>query len=166
MDKRQPQLLTREYLKQEIRDAFSKVRLGGGIGLWEGQSIDDYESPEQQSKSRGKDQKADWTKLSEDDLNDCYSSLSFFDAEGMRFHLPAYMCLAIDGMDQTDSVVFQLTGIDEYRLKRFELLNSAQREAIAHFLQWYMRQEDHEPHRDEIQAAIDSYWIAPRELAR
>ena len=53
-----------------------------------GQGLDDdYEDAATCEALRLTDEKDDWSKIAVADLNQCYSSLSFFDAEGMRFHL-------------------------------------------------------------------------------
>src|SRR5690242_3758393 len=91
-----------------IRNAFRGVTLGSGIGLWEGQAIDDYEDAETREKYRQRDEKCDWERLSIEDLNRCQSSLSFFDPEGMRFHLPAFVIAEIE--DKMDiGCIFHLT---------------------------------------------------------
>src|SRR5450631_1381037 len=102
-------LAATERLIAEIRQAFHDVALGDGTGLWEAQSIDDYEDEKCQSKARSRDEKLDWSRISSDDLKRCDSSLSFFDANGMRFHLPAYMIDRIQrrllSIDRTDSAM-------------------------------------------------------------
>jgi len=67
-----------------IRTAFSGVVLEDGIGLWEAQGIDDYQSKERHAEYRSKDEKEDWSKLTGEDMTYCYSSLSFFDAKGVQ----------------------------------------------------------------------------------
>ena len=80
-----------ESIKNEIISAFKDVKLKDGIGLWEAQAIDDYESKDDQVLARSKDIKDDWLKLSNEDLFHCDSSLSYLDAQGMLFHLPAFI---------------------------------------------------------------------------
>ena len=74
-----------------IRYAFLDVKLEEGIGLLQAQGIDDYESEDKCQKLRAQDELNDWGNISSEKLNKCYSSLSFFDSKGMKFHLPAYM---------------------------------------------------------------------------
>lgn len=150
--------LTIDYLKQEIRDAFHGVRLGEGIGLWEGQAIDDYASDAERKKARDRDEKRQWQKLSATDLNDCYSSLSFFDADGMRFHLPAYMLLVIDGNENTGLMIYSLIRIDDFAISKLSTLNQTQRACISHFLRWCMRQPIYEHDTELIQEALTDYW--------
>src|SRR5687767_4152799 len=70
-------------LCERIEAAFDGVTLGKGVGLHEGQAIDDYEDASTRGAYRAKDEKKDWRKIPAEALNRCSSSLSFFDAEGM-----------------------------------------------------------------------------------
>lgn len=155
MTRDQPSPLSVWMLKRVIHDAFDGVRLGKGIGLWEGQALDDYLTGELRQKERGRDEKALWCRLSADDLNRCSSSLCFFDAEGMRFHLPAYMMLVIDGLDQTDSLVFHLT---KNCGDTFSCLDQTQRDAVYDFLRWCSHQPIYEFQRVDILKAMDDFW--------
>src|SRR5436190_8367262 len=74
-----------------IEAAFAGVTLGGGVGLQEAQGLDDYADDETRAAYRADDEKDDWHRIPAEALQRCNSSLSFFDAEGMRFHLPAYL---------------------------------------------------------------------------
>jgi hypothetical protein len=61
-------------------------------------------------------------------LNKCSSSLSFFDDEGMRFHLPAYLIADLNG-EYRFGMAFALTQSSEID-EQFWLLNQDQREAV------------------------------------
>lgn len=80
-----------------VRSAFQGVTLGNGIGLWQGQGLDDYANSETLARYRAQDEKVDWSRIPASELDSCHSSLSFFDAEGMRFHLPAYLIADLEG---------------------------------------------------------------------
>jgi hypothetical protein len=60
----------------EIAAAFAGVRLGGGVGLFEAQGLDDYASVEERKALRERDEKDDWTRLSADALTRTAASLS------------------------------------------------------------------------------------------
>jgi len=139
-----------------IRGAFSGVVLGDGVGLWQGQALDDYAPIEEQQRARLRDEALDWRRISIADLNRCHSSLSFFDAEGMRFHLPAFLLADLDGTFNFE-VVFTLTSVvaTEHNRARFAGLNAPQREAVRRFL-LLRRADDFD--RPAIDAAIESYW--------
>jgi hypothetical protein len=80
-----------QEVAERIRNAFSGVTLGQGVGLRQAQGIDGYEEETAIADYRQSDEKENWSRIPPDALNECQSSLSFFDAEGMRFHLPAYL---------------------------------------------------------------------------
>ncbi len=80
-----------EKLCLQVRNAFGEIKLGAGVGLHEGQAIDDYETDEARRQKRKKDETEAWEHIKSKHLNACYSSLSFFDPLGMRFHLPAFI---------------------------------------------------------------------------
>lgn len=74
-----------ESLCEKIREAFAGVKLGNGVGLHEAQGLDDYEDPGTCASYRANDEKEDWGRIPAEEMNHCCSSLSFFDAEGMRY---------------------------------------------------------------------------------
>ena len=78
-------------LISEIKEAFKNVLLDGGIGLSEADAIDGYRDETLKAACRAKDEKLDWNSIPSCELNNYYTSLNFFDAKGMRFHLPAFM---------------------------------------------------------------------------
>ncbi len=47
--------MNKSQLIETITEAFKAVRLGLGIGLWEGQALDDYESDSVRKSYRDKD---------------------------------------------------------------------------------------------------------------
>ena len=150
--------MEKENVLKEIKSAFFGVTLGNGIGLWEAQALDDYESEEVQRSNRNRDEKEDWRRLSCDELQRCHSSLSFFDADGMRFHLPAYMIGSLD--HQVDDPIFHLTQLDDYTKSKLTALNLAQRKAIVMYLKWCLEQADYEFDHLAIRRALSEYWNA------
>jgi hypothetical protein len=108
-----------------IEAAFAGVTLGKGIGLHEGQGLDDYEDAATCAAYRAKDEKEDWHRISAEALIRCHSSLSFFDAEGMRFHLPAF--LLDDLRDGGKGMAFCLTRRWPNFEIQFSLLSPEQR---------------------------------------
>ncbi|GAC1353099.1 MAG: hypothetical protein NVSMB1_22880 [Polyangiales bacterium] len=146
----------RASLISEISAAFAGVRLGGGIGLFEAQGLDDYALPDERRDLRERDEKDDWTVLSAEELNSANSSLSFFDAEGMRFHLPAYLIADLRG-DYRHDVVFTLCQA-AVRAERFSLLTGAQRVAVRRYLEFVAKESDHDFDRLDIEQCLAGYW--------
>lgn len=146
-----------EAVAAQIREAFSRVPLGQGVGLRQAQGIDDYEGEAALAAYRALDEKVDWSRIPSAALNECNSSLSFFDAEGMRFHLPAYLLADLDGSYEF-GMAFCLTDIGELRQEQFSLLSPAQRAAVRAFLEYISEEDDYIFERPNILRALDEYW--------
>lgn len=146
-----------------VRSAFRDVALGEGVGLREGEGLDEYADAKTLEFYRTQDEKQDWSAIPVADLDRYCSSLSFFDADGMRFHLPAYLVADLEGRLQTADVLFHLVYVAHGAASRFDTLSAAQREAVREFL--LLRLSD--PHREfqhpMIEAALRDYWTAPAE---
>jgi len=158
-------MTNREQLTQQINDSFQNVRLDDGIGLWEAQGLDDRLTSQECRKLRVKDEKENWKNIPLIDLYRCSSSLSFFDAKGIRFHLPILLLFAIGFFEKEQKDLFEkgLTegcsepdiefhlidmishqknkdDIDEFNKKYYTelccLLNTEQLKCIKHFLEF------------------------------
>lgn len=141
--------MNKEELIAEISAAFKDTRLDDGVGLWEGQGLDDYADAKTLMELKRKDERKDWDKISIPDLSRCASSLHFFDAKGMRFHLPKFLIADISGHEiyaslniQPPDVLFTLTSDlnGDYQRQRFSLLNNAQLHCIIHYLEYRIDQ--------------------------
>jgi len=149
-------LMKKEDVIKEIESAFLGVSLGNGIGLWEAQAIDDYESKEVQLKNRRRDEKDNWRLLTYTELQRCHSSLSFFDADGMRFHLPAYIIASLN--NKVDDPIFHLTQLDDYAKSKLTTINNTQKQAIITYLKWCLEQCEYEFEHTAISKALSKYW--------
>ena len=144
-------------LRQSIEAAFENVTLGDGIGLWQAQAIDDYENEKGQLAARNRDEKLDWKTISGNDLIRCNSSLSFFDADGMRFHLPAFI-LSDEFHEHTDSLIYSLTCLNDYVLNMFSSLTTSQRKVVTEYLIWCKNHKDYEFEKEEIERSLKEFW--------
>ncbi|RYD61323.1 MAG: hypothetical protein EOP83_17295 [Verrucomicrobiaceae bacterium] len=147
---------------ERIRLAFAGVALGGGVGLQQAQGLDDYEDEETCAKLRLEDEKEDWSRISCDLLNACNSSLSFFDAEGMRFHLPAYLIADLMG-EYGFGMDFDLTHLSDHKVEQFALLSAAQRAAVRDYLRFIFEEPDYEFGRPHIERALVGFWSEDRD---
>jgi hypothetical protein len=157
MSERQQQLL------DTITRAFRGVELGDGVSLHETVLIDLYGGPEARQEARLLDEKHDWRKLVGDPaLVQLRWALSFYDATGLRFHLPGYLSLAVTDFDREDagdvlgSLMFTLTHFSDYNQERFSILDSPQRRCVKDVLV-YLRDE-YELESLELDQAIGGYW--------
>ncbi|MFL6581346.1 MAG: DUF6714 family protein [Burkholderiales bacterium] len=140
-----------------ISDAFSGVTLEDGIGLRQAQGIDDYADDQTCAAYRVRDEKLDWNRISIDELNACYSSLSFFDAAGMRFHLPAFLIAELNGTYHQD-MSLQLAYLNDYTIAQYGLLSPAQRAAIRAYLEYILCDPRYAFSHAQIKRALDEYW--------
>ena len=141
-----------------VTKAFSNVELGPGIGLFEGQAIDNYESDSGRRDAREKDEKKDWRRIQSKHLNACHSSLSFFDSMGMRFHLPAFICCELKG-EYHQGLEISLSGIDDWKIDKLSRLSTDQKGSIATFIQFLMEDADSEFSRPLMEADLIKYWL-------
>jgi hypothetical protein len=146
-------------LCKSIREAFAGVTLGGGVGLRQAQGIDDHQDKATCARYRASDEKEDWTRIPVSELNCCNSSLSFFDAEGMRFHLPAYLIADLQGA-YNFGMACCLTQSHDFD-GHFGLLSGAQRAAVREFLLHISKEPDYEFDRPHIIRALNEYWLDP-----
>lgn len=141
----------------QVREAFRGVTLGNGIGLMQAQGLDDYADAETLAKYRASDEKDDWSAIPAEKLNRCYSSLSFFDAEGLRFHLPAFLIAELEGTFLQD-VISYLPYMEHENPSRFDLLSRDQRAAVRAFLQLHLQRDPNDFDNPRIQQALATYW--------
>ena len=90
-------------------------------------------------------------------LNEYYSSLSFFDDKGMRFHLPAFMIADLNG-EYRFGMLFVLTHLSDYSKSQFRLLSKKQREVVKLFLEFLAENPDNSFDKPNIESAIENYW--------
>ena len=141
-----------------IRAAFAGVALGDGVGLLQAQGLDDSADERTRASYRMRDEKHDWSAISVADLDRCYSSLSFFDPDGMRFHLPAYVVADLEGCLRTADVLFDLVYLADGAPSRFDALSRAQRDAVREFLLLRLSDSHREFVHPMIEAALREYW--------
>lgn len=128
-------MIHKEQLINDIETAFARVTLGKGIGLSEANAIDDYASEEEIQRCKAQDERLNWHKIPVDDLNQYNVALAFFDAEGMRFHLPAFLIADLKGEYRFD-LEFSFLHLTDYTLSQFSLLNEEQKRVVYHYLLW------------------------------
>ncbi|QDU55357.1 DUF6714 family protein [Aeoliella mucimassa] len=142
---------------EHIESAFRGITLGEGVGLHQAQGLDDYASEEELDLLRLKDEKDDWSKIDASDLNNCYSSLSFFDARGMQFHLPAFLIADLKGLYNHD-IAFTLCLKSENASLQFSLLNSEQRKAVRNYLVLRLNDLENGPAQPMIEESLETRW--------
>lgn len=142
---------------EQIRSAFADVRLGAGVGIKESRGKDNYADDETLTKYRSTDEKDDWQRIPVSDLNSASGGLCFFDAGGMRFHLPAYLIADLRG-EYNFGMAFNLTHLSDHCIEQFQLLDTDQRRCIRSFLLHIIDDPDYGFDHDKIDQALYSYW--------
>ncbi len=145
--------LTKEAACEKIRLAFQGVRLGNGIGLFEADGGDEYADDVTRKAYRERDEKDDWQRIPLENLRG--EGLCFTDAEGMRFHLPAFMVAAVQHGDSF-LPIFMLEKDSVQDL--FVLLSPEQREAVREFLLFVKDDPKRNLDRLQIEHALSGPW--------
>jgi hypothetical protein len=140
-----------------IREAFAGVMLGNGVGLRETRALDDYEDAAACAAIRAGDETEDWQRIPVEELTR-YNGLAFFDAEGMRFHLPAFLIADLEDKYRMD-MIFWLTHLSDHCLSQFELLSDVQRRAVREYLLFIFDDPDSCFDQEDIRRALDEYWV-------
>jgi len=125
-----------------IAEAFKDVRLEDGVSLHETIVIDNYGSKDAMMRARSRDEKMDWQKLIHDpellEVNGI-GGLAFYDAKGLRFHLPAYLSVVLmnDWVDIAESLLYNLTSDSEYNRKRLDILDPPMKKCVGEVLKYF-----------------------------
>jgi len=152
----------KSYLLNLIEAAFKDVTLEDGVSLHEADVIDNYGSAEERLAARRPDEKEDWHRLDKNELERMPWVLSFYDAKGLHFHLPAYLTMAVEDHTQAavDSLLFTLCYESEYNHERLSILSKRQRKAVRHVLKFVRHNtgRDYEWDHTRIDQALRGFW--------
>jgi hypothetical protein len=122
--------------------------------------------------ARERDQATDWRQVPTASLDECDAALSHATPQSWKFYLPAYMCRALQLLEADildtwfpGSLIHHLScpskspGLESYVFDRFRMLNSAQGQSVAPFLQ-FIRDfpATRTSYRREAEAALRKYW--------
>ncbi len=138
----------------QITTAFADTKLGDGIGLFEANGLDFYASKEELQQLRATDEKHDWKRIPPENLAKCYSSPSFFDAQGFVFHLPAFLIAELNDKHPY-GFIDRLFRSQEHPEGWRNLLTLNQRVAIISALELIRDHPNYEHGVDDIDAAIE-----------
>jgi hypothetical protein len=163
MDSFNKDAATEQKLISLIFEAFKGVQLEDGVSLHKTIYIDNFgDITKAEALAIEKDETKDWKKLiNSPQLLEVtgIGGLSFFDAKGLRFHLPAYLCTAFEHphADITESLLFTLTYKSEYTDKRLSILNPIQKKCIGTVLQYFRTLDAFYTYWKQIDQALPSY---------
>jgi uncharacterized protein DUF6714 len=119
---------------------------------------------ERLAKERKRDTDTHWTEIPGETISRFYSALSFMDAEGFCYYIPAYMNWTLQNYRasnsaSTDSTISALWTNTKRADKRYALLTDEQRACIARFL-WFMATAAADGRADASAAtrALEDHW--------
>ena len=154
--RRRPPSSEEHALIERVQKEFVGVTLGDGIGLHQAEAMDSYASEQKLLELRKLEETDDWSRVDVSTLNQLAAALSFLDAQGMKFYLPAYLMAELRHQLTVD-LLFHLTCPIEGAADRFALLNSGQRGVVRGFLTLVLREVD-DFCRPQIEKALTRYW--------
>jgi hypothetical protein len=153
-----------------ISDEFDGVTLDDGVTLHQTIVIDNYGAGDPLEREIAEDERTDWRRLIDDprlmDV-DGVGGLCFYDAKGIRFHLPAYLSAIVKdpACSIRESLLFNLTHMSDYQRERFSILSPRQRRCVAAVLSYLQdRYSAGRPYYDasDLSIAIENYWMQDR----
>ena len=100
----------------QIAAAFRDVVRGEGVSLCETKVLDDYGSDADRHEAREWDTDIHWWELTDEDFYGHWVHLSYLDAEGLRYYLPAWMIHSLKILDSP------LTGTRDTRGDTLDML--------------------------------------------
>jgi Family of unknown function (DUF6714) len=125
---------SRDDIEAAIRDAFAGVRLGNGVSLNIAELIDDWVAPSIIDPLFGTEPDEDWANIPTAEL-DRAENIAHFDAEGLRYYLPALMLKLLDDYEPSAMwCIGTISALDQrapHPLGFLDLLSKKQRWAIA-----------------------------------
>lgn len=151
----------------EITAAFDGVAREDGVSLRESRVIDNYGCDEERAEARLLDTDTRWQDVSDADMQRYDAVLTFSDAKGFRYYLPAYMLRDLRlyvhptyGFSSDTLSGLQISaipGMRDYKLKQFALITPEQGKAVCSFLEFSVVHGDKYT-RQKAAAALADYW--------
>jgi hypothetical protein len=174
-----PIMISAESLISGIRREFSKVPFPSHCGLHAAIAIDDWVEDEQvlAEITRREDFIGDWWDVPIAHLRSCMMALSYLDAGGMTFYLPAYMTALVerpeefDNRTQTSSgqIVFAMLPdrqdpeLEQYFLSRFSSIDRERKRVCREFLIYVSGNAAYDEHAKALamEALAHDFWSSP-----
>lgn len=157
-----------EELIRRIERAFVKVRLEGGVSMAQARAKDDWKLAEESLRARKQDREKSWLDIADEKIERYCDVMSWLDAKGYRFYLPAFMRWKLRHPASSnyagEGLVRSLCPVEvnkkgvkerEFAIDRYKLLNREQREVVCEFLAFIAADE---AALEEARQALDHYW--------
>lgn len=156
-------------LIRRIDEAFAGVRRGGGETIHQAHLEGIFGRGPRWVAAGEQDTELDWAVVPDWKLERGFGTFTFFDVEGWRFYLPAFLCWSLRNWrtartTTVDSMIWSLTlrgDCDSETLmtsERFASLDRAQSEVVHDGLAFFHDYGDGIEFRRDAHEAIRSYW--------
>lgn len=166
-----------ELLIQRIREGFGEVPFPSHCGLHSAVAMDDWIDDEHVVReiTQREDYIGDWWNVPKEHLLRCMMALSYLDASGIEYYLPAYMKAVIEEPSAFDEarirasswqVVHTFLPDDEdpelkgYFQERFSKIDGRKKRVCREFLQYVANCAEYNEHAREIakEALAHEFW--------
>jgi hypothetical protein len=150
-----------QYVLDRILRAFAKVQLGDGLSIRQTKIIDDHGPIEAYKAARARDACSDWKAIC-DEVIENHHGVAFLDAQGLVYHLPAYMSFALRNYrtSKTCSIDFTIYALGR-KGEYFDLLTASQKAAIRHFLKFMIHHAGRHCDTGHAKKALETIWKVP-----
>lgn len=124
---------------EDIRREFAGISRGDAVTLHETQVIDRYGSATERQRAREMDTDSHWSEVRGEWIKAIRGTggFGFLDDAGFRYYLPAYMSYWLRTGEEPDSLAYYIAGRGCHR---YQLFSTAQRETIARFVKFVLRE--------------------------
>ena len=168
---------TAESICGDIKIAFAGVSFPSHCGLHAAMAKDDWVDDERTLRdiTLREDFNGEWWDVPRAHLHQCMMALSYLDAPGMTFYLPAYMTAILEEPDEFDragvrssswQVVYTMLpnseepDLEKYFLEQFSAIGGAMKRVCVEFLAYVAACRSYDEHAREIakEALAHEFW--------
>jgi hypothetical protein len=166
-----------ESLSQSIKEEFSDVPFPSHRGLHAAMAMDDWVEDESVLKeiTQREDYIGEWQYVPKEHLLQCMMALSYLDAGGMEFYLPAYMKAVIEEPTAFDEPMVRSSAwqvvhamlpsdndpeLKQYFLEQFAHFDRGKKQVCRRFLEYVAGCSAYDQHARKIakEALVHEFW--------
>jgi hypothetical protein len=147
----------REEVIADIRNAFKGVHRNTGHTIEEAELMDGgKETAGQLAEARARAKDREWSEVPPHVIETHFTGLSFLDADGLRYYLPAFMIWSLQNLlsdsPTVDFTIYKL--LYDYR----EVFTQEQCRAICRFLRFMADHSDGQADETAATDALAAFW--------
>jgi hypothetical protein len=160
-----PETVTETELREaktiilEIQEAFKNVKLDGGLTIHQAELEGAFTDQKTKLEARNKDPELFWWEVPDWKIENSHAALSFFDKDGFKFYMPAFMTWILKNGKKsrvvtTDCFINSLVP-PSFTFNYISLaLSLAQKHAVCRFLNFIKKYYPH----TKAKKALEYYW--------